>query len=292
MPRPSWPVLSALLLALLPAAPLAPAVPAASAADGTVVGGHATPVERHPWVVALASRSLFGDARSGQYCGGAVLGPRTVVTAAHCLLTPEPGAPAGPPPPDLAVIAGRDDLTGTAGREVPVAEAWVNPDYDERTHSGDLAVLTLAEALPDGHVIPLAADPGEPAYRAGTPARVYGWGDTDGTGRYATGLRSAGVRLLPDDACARAYREAGNGRFDPASMVCAAAPGGGADACQGDSGGPLVAGGRLVGLVSWGSGCGERGRPGVYTEGSAIAAAVASGQKSNGNGRPPLVSSG
>jgi secreted trypsin-like serine protease len=51
-------------------------------------------------------------------------------------------------------------------------------------------------------------------------------------------------------------------------MVCAGYPQGGTDTCDGDSGGPLLApvkdGFRLAGATSFGSGCAQAGKPGVY----------------------------
>lgn len=109
------------------------------------------------------------------------------------------------------------------------------------------------------------AEAGHPAYGAGTEAAVYGWGDTSGFGDYAYALRAARVTVLEDEVCGRAYPGDADGQYRAESMVCAGDGGGGKDACQGDSGGPLVAQGRLIGLVSWGRGCGRADSPGVYT---------------------------
>ncbi|SFC34719.1 serine protease [Streptomyces aidingensis] len=240
-------------------------LPGPAAADDLVVGGHPVRAEEHLWAVALSSPERYGQERGGHFCGGVVIGARTVLTAAHCLIP----RPAG----DLRVIAGRADLKDTGGREVAVEAYWTNPEYDPRTHSGDLGLLVLAEPLPGDHVIPLAGRD-DPAYAAGTPARVLGWGDVRGDGSYPDVLRAADVFVLDDEQCARAYAdsaESGHGRFTPGAMVCAGRRAGGADSCQGDSGGPLVARGRLVGLVSWGTGCGLPGRPGVYTRASLAA---------------------
>lgn len=249
------------LAAAAAAIPLASAAPAA--ADSVVVGGFPVDVSSSPWTVALSSRDRFGGTRAGQFCVGVAVGRSTVLTAAHCLSHEVLGAPPEQVR-DLTVLTGRTDLLSGRGQEIRVRDAWVNPAYDGVTNAGDFAVLSLAQPLPASAVIGMARA-GDPAYLPGTPALVYGWGDVTGAGDYPRSLRAARVHVLPDALCRQAYPGSGDGRYQADSMVCAGEQAGGRDACQGDSGGPLVARGRLIGLVSWGTGCGRAGSPGVYT---------------------------
>ncbi|WP_330263990.1 serine protease [Streptomyces griseorubiginosus] len=250
-----------ILAAVAAAIPLASAAPVA--ADSIVVGGFPVDVSTAPWTVALSSRDRFGGTRAGQFCGGVAVGPTTVLTAAHCMGENVLGAPPEGVR-DFRVIAGRTDLLSDQGAEIAVREAWVNPGYDPDTNAGDFAVLTLAEPLPQSAVIGMAAA-GDPAYAAGTRAMVYGWGDITGGGDYARSLRAARVHVMSDTRCQEAYPGTAEGTYRADSMLCAGEERGGRDSCQGDSGGPLVAQGKLIGLVSWGNGCGRPGWPGVYT---------------------------
>lgn len=252
-------------LALASVAALTPLVTQApAAADSVIIGGSAVRSSEIPWVVALSSRDRFGGTRAGQFCGGVVVAPTQVVTAAHCLSREVLGTTVSEVR-DLRVIAGREDLRGAGGHEIPVRTVRLAPGYDPATSSADLAVLTLGAAVPAHYAIATARR-GDAAYRPGTPATVYGWGDTTGVGTYSSTLHAARVQVQPDAVCARAYPgSVMGGRYMPATMMCAGDARGGRDACQGDSGGPLVAQGRLIGIVSWGSGCGRADAPGVYT---------------------------
>ncbi|RLK55569.1 S1 family peptidase [Actinokineospora cianjurensis] len=214
-----------------------------------IVGGQRVPIADHPYVVYLATSNGF------QFCGGTLVDRDKVVTAAHCAKAY--------PRDRVLVVAGREDKSSTDGVTVGVKDIWVHPDYRDVTLGDDVAVLTLAERVPY-RPLPVATD--RAVYTPEAPAGILGWGRVAETGAASRYLLGAQVRLVSDTECAVDYDN-----FLDDSMVCAGLPEGGIDTCQGDSGGPLIVDGRLVGISSWGQGCAEPGKPGVYTRVAAYA---------------------
>jgi trypsin len=231
---------------------LALAVPAGGArADQRIVGGGRASTADYPYVVYLTSPTGF------QFCGGTLVSPRKVVTAAHCMVRRTAA--------DIRVVAGRDDKESAAGAVAAVSKVWVHPDFTDVQRGSDVAVLTLSSLL--AYRPARVAGPADARlYRAGTQSTILGWGRTAEGGQISRYLLAASVPVVADTDCAAAYRG-----FSANSMVCAGYPRGGVDSCQGDSGGPMMVGGVLVGIASWGEGCARPGEPGVYTRVSSYA---------------------
>ncbi|XVS63159.1 S1 family peptidase [Actinosynnema sp. CA-299493] len=242
--------LAALLMTLL----MALAGTATADVDERVVGGDRVSIADHPWVVYVA------DAAGNQFCGGTLVAPTKVVTAAHCATSRTPR--------NTRVVLGREDRRSSEGVVARLDSIWIHPDYVSADQGSDVAVLTLRTRV-DHTPLPLAQPSDDALYEAGTSGLVLGWGRTGEQGSASRYLMGATVPVTSDEYCAAAYPQ-----YDPDEMTCAGYQEGGVDTCQGDSGGPFVAGGKLIGVTSWGEGCAREDKPGVYSRIAAYAEAI------------------
>uniref|UniRef100_A0A8C3FMT9 Peptidase S1 domain-containing protein n=1 Tax=Chrysemys picta bellii TaxID=8478 RepID=A0A8C3FMT9_CHRPI len=221
-----------------------------------IVGGRDCRIGSRPYQVALL--------RNGHiYCGGSLIDPKWVLTAAHCLACQIRPLNCRPlissfvlsPCSSLQVHLGNYNLRAKEGTEQirRIRKFFVHPGYNLRRYDNDFMLLELdAPAQLNSYVntVNLATRCPSP----GTPCIVSGWGLFPNT------MRCADVYSVSQARCQGTY-----GSIITENMFCAGVEQGGIDSCQGDSGGPLVCNGRLQGVVSWGmSVCALPGRPGVY----------------------------
>lgn len=250
------------LAAALAVAALAPMAPA-----GAVVGGVEAEAGEWPWQVVL----LVDD---DVWCGGSLVAPDIVMTAAHCTDGMDEG--------DFDVLAGIVDLDDERDAQQREVEAIDQHEaYDDVELRNDISLLHLDEAFElddDVAVVELASDELTASLaEEGDPAVVTGFGAVGEDDDASDVLLEADVPTLADARCESLYAEDGDEIFGD-SQVCAGRDRGHVDACFGDSGGPLVvptdserSDWVQVGIVSWGAGCGRRLRPTVYTQVSAFA---------------------
>ena len=249
-----------------------------SARTPRVVGGRTTKITRWPWQVSIGYLPIDPtDAFKNHGCGGSLVAPTVVVTAAHCMTL---GATDFTLPPEqFQVVTGRTRLSSNLGREHELedyfwfVDAQGRPLWRSATIEWDVVFILLDSPSPR-EPIKIAGPGEESVWAPGRLAFATGWGSTfAGTDQeideldapQSDVLRQARMKMISNSECDGVYGPA----LFPEVMVCAGLRAGGVDVCAGDSGGPLVVpvargGHRLIGDTSFAEGCGLPRTPGVY----------------------------
>ena len=227
-----------------------------------IVGGMAAKIGRWPWQAGLKR-----SAADKIFCGGSLIDPQWVVTAAHCLYDMVKYSSTGMIP-HIEVVLGEFNQERKDQKEVlvNVSKLFLHGQYDPKTMDYDMALLKLENPLKLSKIVRPVCLPNESVdFRPGTSCYVTGFGLTEQGGEVATTLQEASVPIVPQEICQSAYTT----KKITSRMFCAGFAKGGIDACRGDSGGPLVCKNDdkwlLKGIVSWGVGCARPGAYGVYS---------------------------
>ncbi len=232
-----------------------------------IVGGMLAAAGQFPWQVSLRG-TWSDDLFYTHQCGGSILSPTWILTAGHCVK--------GDASEGIKITAGTVQLVSTAVQR-SVKRIVVHPTYKKSEKRGfnfyenDIALLELAEPLPInkdiGTIQWMSSEQESQLLTKGVQLITVGWGATQQGDVKVQDLRYVPIALVDRAECNRPLAYDG---VVTETMICAGDMAGGKDACQGDSGGPLAlqrsgTPALLAGVVSWGDGCAQTNKVGVYT---------------------------
>jgi len=227
-----------------------------------IVGGTEAQPATWPWIVRFPNIG----------CAGSIIGPRTVVTAAHCCFTDSPSI--------FDFVAGKHSRIDNFSqdpftRRYRASAIRKHRSYTSSTFESDICLVFADEDIQFNDAVQPVCLPSAPVQIRQEDCYVAGWGRTSWNGFQASKLLEIPAIIYDvESECNPNYRENGNTPLIDEVMICAGNMAGGIDACQGDSGGPLVCledGVPVMhGIVSWGVKCAMADLPGVYTRTSAM----------------------
>ncbi|KAM5316481.1 transmembrane protease serine 13 isoform 5-T5 [Glossophaga mutica] len=226
------------------------------AMTGRIVGGALAPESKWPWQVSLH----YGTTH---ICGGTVIDTQWVLTAAHCFFVTREKILEG-----WKVYAGTNNLHQLP-EAASISQIIINGNYTDEQDDYDIALVRLSKPLTlSAHIHPACLPMYGQTFSLNETCWITGFGKTKETDEKTSPfLREVQVSLIDFRKC-NDYSVYDN--YLTPRMMCAGDLRGGRDSCQGDSGGPLVCEQNnhwyLAGVTSWGTGCGQRNKPGVYTK--------------------------
>ncbi|XP_046459628.1 trypsin-like [Daphnia pulex] len=240
-----------------------PSPPQRSLPVAAIVGGSEAIPNSWPFIAGLR---IAG--RSSVFCGGSIISPTRILTAAHCVEKMSAFNIS-----TMTVNLGMHNQTGNdADHTRRVSRVVYHIAYNANTNQNDVAVLTIDPPIVySAAVSPVCLPRASSAVDqfAGKDAAIMGWGRENENDTIPPDvLKQATVQIIPNADCKTQYAVGGVEMEITNQQLCASADG--RDTCQGDSGGPIVvqAGSTTawtqVGITSFGNGCAKPNFAGVY----------------------------